>query len=221
MKILRIIFFALPLTFIFNSHAVAIIVNPVDDATLWDGLQFSKDGVADFMNRGSSVQILDVDRPVQPFENRGIFEFDITNLVHADSAITLNMPVNSSLGPYPFTLDLYTYAGDGIVSLGDFNAGSLHSSFDYSGESLITFDVTTFITDLLTTPATYAGFNLQFSVPSIIPLNGPYVTIGSEMALFPPFGTPASLVSIPSPGTLSLFIIGLLSLIYIRRRKTN
>jgi hypothetical protein len=89
-----------------------------------------------------------------------------------------------SLGPFPFTIDVFTYAGDGILSLDDFYLGSFFTAFEYSGESKITLDVTNFIQELINSGEQFAGFNFQFSVPSNISLHGPFLNILSLE--FPP-----------------------------------
>jgi hypothetical protein len=125
------------------------------------------------------------------------------------------------MGPYPFTIDVFTYSGDGVLSLGDFNAGSLFTSFAYSGESVVTLDVSSFIGSLYTSGDDYAGFNFQFAVPTTIPLNGPYVSFGSLE-----HGTAAKLMitptvePIPAPGAIVLTSIGVGLVGWVRRRRS-
>jgi hypothetical protein len=69
-----------------------------------------------------------------------------------------------------------TYAGDGISSLNDFDRGTLHTSFKYSGgPKTIRLDVTSVVNNLLVSGEEYAGFNFQFAIPSPIELNGPFI----------------------------------------------
>jgi hypothetical protein len=164
--------------------AAIIKITPTIDGTIRDGLDSPKDGIPDAVLERSIVQVLNVERPSQPFEDRGIIEFDISNLSLPLPKIELILTVFSSNGPFPFTINVFTYIGDGVLSLADFNAGSFFTSFEYSGESTVILDVTTFIRRLVASGETFAGFNFRFAVPSTIPLNGPFVAFNSLE--FPP-----------------------------------
>jgi hypothetical protein len=166
------------------NEVEAISIDPIEDGTIRDGLHSPKDGVPDNIMANVVVQILDVKRPELPFEDRGIIEFSILSLTERISKAELVLNVFSSMGPFPFTVDVFTYKGDGILTLDDFNKGSLFNSFEYSGESTITLDVSSFIKDLAGMGDNFAGFNFQFAVPSTIPMNGPFVAFNSLE--FPP-----------------------------------
>ena len=154
------------------------IIEPTAGGTVRDGLEFPKDGVADWVIRPALVQTLNVDRRIGPFEDRGIIEFNILALGEGNE-VKLNLPVLASKEPYPFTIDVFTYVGDGTVSLGDFNAGLLYTSFEYSGASVVTLDVTSFIGDLRSAESAFAGFNFRYRNASTIPSNGPFIAFNS------------------------------------------
>ena len=90
----------------------------------------------------------------------------------------------ASNGPFPFTVDVFGYTGDGVLTLSDWFQGSLLTSFSYSGEQTVTLDVTSFINSRVAAGDAFVGFNFQFAVPSNINLNGPTIAIGSLE--FPP-----------------------------------
>lgn len=186
--------------YIFDIVSIALIVSigligvvsaenvqsvlPMVDGTVRDGLDSPKDGVADDIIDGSIVQVLDVERPSMPFEDRGIIEFDVSTLSGTITSANLDLNVFGSNGPYPFKVDVFTYSGDGILSLNDFNAGTPFYTFEYSGESTVQLDVTPFIKSIVDSGDPYAGFNFQFAEPSPIPMNGPFVAFNSIE--FPP-----------------------------------
>lgn len=164
---------------IVGSASVGSIAPTVDGSVL-DGLFGPKDGIPDRVGDGSVVQILDVPR----FEDRGIIEFDISTVSGSITRVELVLSVFGTMGPFPFTVDVFTYTGDGSLSLNDFSAGSFFTSFQYSGEATVTLDVTPFIRALAASGGGFAGFNFQFAVPSAIQSNGPFVAFSSLE--FPP-----------------------------------
>lgn len=197
---------------------------PIADGSVRDGLHSPKDGVPDNVIGGSIVSVLDVERPSLPFESRGIIEFGLPDLLSqpvADAELVLS--VFGTMGPFPFTVDVFTYTGDGLLSLGDFNAGSLFTSFAYSGEPVVTLPVTSFIETLYASGDDFAGFNFQFAVPTSIPINGPYVSFGSLEHGSPAILTVTPILApdvIPAPGALLLGSIGAGVVSWLRRRKT-
>ena len=124
---------------------------------------------------GSAVQVLHVPQ----FEDRGIIEFNISNLSGPVSKAKLRLRVYASTGPFPFAIGVFAYPGDGVLSVEDWGRGSMFTSFQYAGEATVTLDVTAPLQTLVASGATFAGFNFRFSVPSPITLNGPSVGFNS------------------------------------------
>jgi hypothetical protein len=178
------------------TESSAITLFPAFDGDVSDGGAGAiKDGNPDRIDWVTTVQTMNV--PSQ--EDRGIIEFDISALPTNLSPLTLNLHVFAKNGPFPFTIDVYTYAGDGSLSLGDFNAGSFFKSFEYSGASSVTIDVTSCIEDLQSSGSVFAGFNFRFAVPSTIAMNGPFVAFTSFEN-----GGAATISDVPEPGALTL-----------------
>ena len=186
-----------------NAPAItATTIQPTVDGSVRDGVPFSaKDGIPDSTLEGSIVQALDV----PSFEDRGIIEFSLSGLSQPIFNAQLVLPVFGSKGPFPFTVDVFAYVGDGALTLADWAQGFLLTSSPYAGEQAVTLDVTSFISSGVVAGDAFAGFNFQFAVPSSITLNRPFVAFGSLE--FPPA---ASLIAnIPEPGTSLLLGTGL------------
>jgi hypothetical protein len=124
---------------------------------------------------GSIVQALHV----PSMEDRGIIEFNISSLPRSISSAKLKLVVYASMGPYPFAIGAFAYAGDGVLSSDDWDSGAPFTSFRYAGEARVTLDVTRVLQGLVASGADIAGFNFRFSVPSPIPLNGPFLAFRS------------------------------------------
>ena len=150
----------------FIPVAVAGAVTVVADGFLRQG-----SGVLD----GSVIQVLHV----PSLNDRGIIEFQISNVSDPVAQATLKLSVYGSHGPYPFTIDVFAYPADGVLSFDDWDRGTLLTSFEYTGAATVTLDVTAPLQALVSSGARFAGFNLRFSVPSTISLNGPFVAFNS------------------------------------------
>ena len=205
------------------ATAMAVSIAPTVDGSVRDVDVYGvKDGTADSILDGSVVQILNVPST----EDRGIIEFRLSGLAAPSiSNAQLVLPIFDSNGPFPFTIDVYTYAGDGNLTLSDWAAGSFFTSFAFSGvEEAVALDVTSFVRSALAQNDSYAGFNLRFAVPSSINDNGPCLASGSRDC-----GIAASLsiTAVPEPGVLTLMLLGISLLmgysgrVYLRRRRQS
>ena len=117
--------------------------------------------------------IIEVSRNVviPEYEARGILEFGIANIPGPVAHAELTLPVVGQIFVAPIVgIGLFAYAGDGMVTLGDFASGSLVSvnhAFQVNpppADGSITFDVTQALNSLIAAHATYAGFNLRIGL---------------------------------------------------------
>src|SRR5688572_10352585 len=94
---------------------------------------------------------------------RGAVEFDLAGIPSdvTINAATLSLLVNFVEGTRQ--IELHGYAGDGSVSLGDFSRNGLVNSTTLNppGSEMVLFDATAFLSDLVTTGGSFAGFNLR------------------------------------------------------------
>ena len=155
------------------------VITVASDGSARDGLYEIKDGIPDYFSDGSGIQVLNVDRAVQPFEDRGIFEFDLSSMPDTFVTAILELSVANGLGPYPFTLVLANYVGDGVASINDFSAGVDVASVEYNGEATIAISVTSSMELHMDAGDSYAGFVLRFDPATTIEINGPFVYLGS------------------------------------------
>jgi hypothetical protein len=138
-------------------------------------------------------------------EDRGVIEFRLTGLPQFIFNATLVLPVYASNGPFPFTVDVLSDTGDGVLNRSDWAKGSRFASFSYSGEQVVTLDVTSIIASALAAGDPFVEFNFRVPVPSDIELNGPFVAFGAlalPPAAFLMINEPSRLVSIDiKPGS--------------------
>ena len=99
-----------------------------------------------------------------PTEDRTIAHFDISGLSGDVTGSTLNLGIsnidpNSPAG----TLDVYSFAGDGTVSLDEWSTGSLFHNFAgiAGGYSTLTVDISTLLADAILDGDTYLSFNIR------------------------------------------------------------
>src|SRR5665647_1119865 len=124
------------------ATAKTVTVVPTVDGSVRDvDIYGAKNGTPDSVIEGTGVQIFNVPST----EDRGIIEFSLSGLSGLISNAQLVLPVSDSNGPFPYGINVYTYAGDGNLTLSDWAAGSLFSSFTYSGAETVTLDATSFI----------------------------------------------------------------------------
>ncbi len=162
--------FLLVLTFFLTQNSTpahALLLSPSADATIFD---FDpKDGVPNFINHAGSQAFNG------PFgESRALLEFDLSSLSGSISSAILDLDVVAELGPYPMTLSVYAYSGDGFITNPDFGAGDFLYNYDYQGESNVLLDLTSRINDYVGTGTSFAGINIRGTNVSTIN-NAPYV----------------------------------------------
>lgn len=203
------IFVALTLLF-FPFSAYAINVSPAVDG-------FIRNGSSLFQNL---IQVLDV----PGMSDRGIIEFPLNSACTPVTRATLRLNVVGSGGPYPFNINVYSYAGDGSLTTADYSDGSLSTNFTFNGtETSIDIDVTSSVLSLINSNSDYAGFNLRFEPASGIVLNGPFVAFNTRQN--PPEGIlilECSTTSIPTLSEWGIIFMSMMlagSAIWMIRRR--
>lgn len=124
------------------------------------------DGIGDAFVPGPSLE------SVNGFaeEQRAILEFGIGQFSQPVGHADLIIVVDTAWGVVPFNVDIYSYAGDGTVTLSDFAAGSIARSFvcTQNRPQQITLDVTAALNSLIASHATYVGFNFRSQAADVI-----------------------------------------------------
>lgn len=197
------------------SSSAMTMINTSAQGSIIDFLPFlSPDGVGDQL----STVFMDVTHNTtigfQVREARSFMEYNIGSLTGpvAQATITIN-----TTGPESGkAIDVYGYVGNGTLELGDFGLGTLVTSF-IAPQFSTTFDVTAFINAQIAGAATFAGFNLRLQSEDTS-----YISqLGRSTLSYPILTVDESTVvpSIPEPGALALFGLGLATLGFARRRK--
>lgn len=184
------------------APVMALTISPSVDATIFDGAQGILDGIGDYINAGGNPQAV----KMSTMESRAILEYDLSPITQPITSAFLTLPVQFTLGPYPFTLQLYSYDANGTLTFSDYGAGSPYASKKYSGDSFVTFDVTPL---LKATSSEFLGFNVRKQEQSPADSIPAYAAFGSLEH------SPATFLSInetpvvtPEPASVVLFLVG-------------
>lgn len=191
----------------FVSPAFSAMVLPSVDATIFD---FEDDGVGNFINSTGGVQALNS----SGFDSRGIIEFNLAGLNQSISGVFLRVYRNAAQGPFPLTIDVYGYSGDGALAMADYADGLFWGSFDYSDDSFVDVDLGTHVNDAIALNDSFLGINLRMHDQSGV-VNGPPFVSFKSLELNNPAELSFSVGStsssaIPEPASLVLVAGGLL-----------
>jgi len=98
-------------------------------------------------------------------QDQGIVEVDLSSVSGTvNSAIlVLDLFDGGTPGGLPFDIDVFTYSGDGLLTLADWNQGLLATSFTYAGEQSVTVDLTTTVNQFILAGANVLGVNLRIA----------------------------------------------------------
>jgi len=212
-----VLIFWLSFNLVQTTQAAAFFIDPTVDATIFDGPASPKDGSADFINNDDFVQALNN----VIFESRGVIEYDISGIGVPVTDAHLSLTVNEDLGPFPFTLQFYSFAADGAVTVTDYDTGSLFHSISYNSSPTLTVDVTGVLQDLIAANESFAGFNLR-------KLEEDQGTEGEAFVAFKSLEFPtaarlhineANNSTVPEPASLFLLGSGLLGSLSFRKKR--
>jgi hypothetical protein len=186
-------------------------------------------GTPDGANPGGFMDVIKTDEwAANPghklAEDRAIAEFDLSSTSGPVISATLTIPVTQV---FDFTkthnFGIYSYAGDGAVTTGDFALGSKFATFtiDTSTTSLV-FDVTTLINGELAANDHYVGFRIDWE-DAIDPNTYQYVNFAAGTFAVATLSFDLAPSTTPLPAALPMFASGLgaLGLLGWRRKKRS
>lgn len=212
------------LLFTAKANATSISISPIDGKYIGINGLGNTSGPYSGGTLGPFVGIIDhIQRgnPSLNVESRGIYEFDIATLLSTtvnsasfsflsnDPAIGISGCFDLSGCPAITDLDIFGYVGNGVISQSDVDAGTLLTTIGPLPAlgSLITLDVTPFISGLVNDGDLFAGFNLRAAS-----FNGG-LRVPDGLLTIDYTATP-----VPEPSTILLFGFGLVGLIGVRRK---
>jgi hypothetical protein len=153
--------------------------------------------------------------------SRGILEFPLSTFADGTAAVASLELVQVSFGSASTQgAAVYGYSGDGLPSLDDASAGSLLGQLvpSNSGNGPRSLDVSGFVSGLLASGASHAGFVLRFPVEQtyVAPFNGGTMFVSTNFTQWADLGGTVkpqlAVVLVPEPRTWTLFAAGLLML---------
>ncbi len=209
-RVLFIIFF---LSIIVAKNGYAVTIASIQNGEVFDGRDYSRDGVGDQLYNGiSSFFNLDT------HSGQAMAYFDIAPLLslNINSAI-FEWDVDHYQGPgSPSSTAVYAMLNDSALSLDDFNKGVFLgdvNSFGLTGGDILSLD----ITDLLQGfTGEYIGIRLASNEPNQIVSDAPFLNMSNGNARII-----VNAAVVPVPTTIWLFCSGLIGLFGCRRIKSK
>ena len=182
---------------------------------------FEMRGLRDFSGSGSSAFVLNFSAVKSGTEDRTIAHFDVTSVSGNVTGSTLTIGIkNIDPGAPAGTLDVYVFAGDGIVSPDEWNTGILFQSFSdiAGGASDLTTNISSLLLSSISNEEPYLSFGFRTTTTDRYWLNSTVDGITTSIS-----GEDATYIYIPQivpePGTLGLLFLGLVSLGLIRQHQ--
>jgi hypothetical protein len=154
--------------------------------------------------------------------SRGVLEFALSSFAGGTSAVAALELVQVSFGSASTQgAIVYGYSGDGIVTLEDATAGTIllgQLPPSNTGNGPRSLDVSSFVSSLLASGASFAGFVLRFPIEEayIAPFNGGTINISTNFTQWTDLSSTVkpqlAVTLVPEPQTWTLLAAGLLML---------
>lgn len=195
-----------------NAATVALTATAVGNVIDDNG------GIADgVFDRTQATAVPEIDA-TNNFTYRAVIEFDVSPLpIAAVNSAHLHWDLGSATNP-PVNVQLYGYAGDGILSVPDAQQSNLIATavipqFGDNGVTSFSIDVSTFLASLITANDSFAGFMFRLPVEPPFP--------NQKMESFMNLALEIDFTPTPLPDTFPLFATGLgaLGLLGWRRKR--
>lgn len=201
----------------------APVTTTIGEALNGTGNDSNLDGTWDTFGAGPSIAILAYNG-TNTYNYRGVLEFNVSSLpapitVHD---ATLMVAYEGAAGWPALTLQFYSYAGNGVVELADFQTGAStpigprFNSFGPGGSEPYYYKVpvTSFIQSLANSGGDWAGFMVENLVNNQTQLGGYY-------SLNPPL-LKVTYSVVPEPAAGALIVSALVGVgALVRRRRTS
>lgn len=193
---------------LFAAPALAVPLDPTDMR-----------GLRSF---GGTPLLLDFSAVKGGTEDRTVAHFDISGFSGPVVSAILNLSMQNQDSDLPSVLDIYSFAGDGTVSIDEFDSGTFHASLTGLVGSVVNpvLDITALFNLAIANGDSYLSFNLRneedegrFFLSDVI--DGVYSTGSSAGPTFIDVTTPA----VPLPAGAVLAVTGLGAMALLRRRR--
>ncbi|GGE26165.1 hypothetical protein GCM10011360_13190 [Primorskyibacter flagellatus] len=155
-------------------------------------------------------------------EDRTIAHFDLSGFAGPVVSAVLHLSMQNQDPTLPSVLDIYNFAGDGTVSIDEFDTGTFHASLTGLVGSVVNpvLDITALFNLAIANGDSYLSFNLRneedegrFFLSDVI--DGVYSTGSSAGPTYIDVTAPA----VPLPAGAVLAVTGLGALTLLRRRR--
>jgi hypothetical protein len=153
---------------------------------------------------GQPASLLDFLAVNRSIEDRAVIEFDIRGLAGSVPLTTLNLDLlNLDPGGPVGRIDLFTFAGTGMVTPDLFSVGAFFTSFDNNQSAFELVDVTAAVQAAVNAGEPFLGFRLSTTTSDRFFLGPPFTQIQPTLAVGAPVAEPSTVLLLAS-GALGL-----------------